>query len=138
MKDGKTITSVKSIQHEKDSLNKAELSFRVPGTIQELPVKEGDRVEEGQLLAALDPTDFEIAVKDAQASFDRADSDYKRAQELVKKDFISRSDFDAKEAQYKKLNKRSQYFEMGKESTKHQKTNKHNQHTETRKEQSGS
>ncbi len=84
-----------------DALNKAELSFRVPGTIQELPVKEGDRVEEGQLLAALDPTDFEIAVKDAQASFDRADSDYKRAQELVKKDFISRSDFDAKEAQFK-------------------------------------
>jgi len=84
-----------------DALNKAELSFRVPGTIQELPVKEGDRVEEEQLLAALDPTDFEIAVRDAQASFDRAESDYKRAQELVKKDFISRSDFDAKEAQFK-------------------------------------
>jgi RND family efflux transporter MFP subunit len=84
-----------------DALNKAELSFRVPGTIQELPVKEGDRVEEGQLLVALDPTDFEIAVRDAQASFDRAESDYKRAQELVKKDYISRSDFDAKEAEFK-------------------------------------
>lgn len=84
-----------------DALNKAELSFRVAGTIQELPVKEGDRVEDGQLLAALDPTDFEIAVRDAQASFDRAASDYERAQELIKKDFISRSDFDAKEAQFK-------------------------------------
>jgi len=84
-----------------DALNKAELSFRVPGTIQDLPVKEGDLVDEGQLLVALDPTDFEIAVKDAQATFDRAESDYKRAQELVEKDFISRSDFDAKEAQFK-------------------------------------
>jgi RND family efflux transporter MFP subunit len=84
-----------------DALNKAELSFRVPGTVQELPVKEGDRVEEGQLLVALDPTDFEIALKDAQAAFDRAKNDFERAQELVEKDFISRSDFDAKEAQFK-------------------------------------
>jgi RND family efflux transporter MFP subunit len=84
-----------------DALNKAELAFRVPGTIQELPVKEGDRVEKGQLLVALDPTDYEIAVKNAQATFDRAENDYKRAQELVKDGFISRSDFDAKEAQFK-------------------------------------
>jgi RND family efflux transporter MFP subunit len=93
--------SVRRFPARIDALNKAELAFRVPGTIQELPVKEGDRVEEGQLLVALDPTDFEIAVKDAQASFDRAQNDFKRAQELVKKNFISRSDFDAKEAQFK-------------------------------------
>lgn len=85
-----------------DALNKAEVAFRVPGTIAELPVKEGDLVEEGQLLVALDPTDFEIALKDAQASFDRAENDFKRAQELVEKDFISRTDFDAKEAQFKR------------------------------------
>ncbi len=84
-----------------DALNKAEVAFRVPGTIAELPVKEGDLVEQGQLLVALDPTDFEIAVKDAQASFDRAENDFKRAQELVEKDFISRTDFDEKEAQFK-------------------------------------
>jgi RND family efflux transporter MFP subunit len=85
-----------------DALNKAEVAFRVPGTIAELPVKEGDLVEQGQLLVALDPTDFEITVKDAQASFDRAENDFKRAQELVEKDFISRTDFDEKEAQFKR------------------------------------
>lgn len=84
-----------------DALNKAELSFRVPGTIQDLPVKEGDRVEKGQLLVALDPTDFEIAVKDAKATSERAENDFKRAQELVKDGFISRSDFDAKQAELK-------------------------------------
>ncbi len=84
-----------------DALNKAELAFRVPGTIQELPIKEGDRVEAGQLLAALDPTDYEIAVKDVQATFDRADKDFKRAEELVADGFISRTDFDAKEAERK-------------------------------------
>jgi len=93
--------SVRNFPARIDALNKAEIAFRVPGTIQELPVKEGDRVEKGQLLVALDPTDFEIAAKDTQASFDRAENDYKRAQELVEKNFISRSDFDAKEAQFK-------------------------------------
>ena len=84
-----------------DAMHKAELAFRVPGTIKELPVKEGDRVESGQLLAALDPTDYEIAAKDAQASFDRASKDFRRAKELVGKGFISRTDFDTKEAEYK-------------------------------------
>ncbi len=84
-----------------DAMNKAELAFRVPGTIKELPIKEGDRVEPGQLLAALDPTDYEIAVKDAQATFNRASNDFDRAKELVDKGFISRTDFDAKEAEYK-------------------------------------
>lgn len=84
-----------------DALNKAEVAFRVPGTVQELPVKEGDRVKTGDLLAALDPSDYRIAVEDAEASFARAESDYKRAQELVGDGFISRSDFDRIEAQWK-------------------------------------
>jgi RND family efflux transporter MFP subunit len=84
-----------------DALSKAELAFRVPGTIQELKVKEGDRIQAGQVLVTLDPTDFEIAVNDAQATFDRAESDFQRAEELVKDGFISRSDYDAKEAEWK-------------------------------------
>ncbi|EIC23858.1 RND family efflux transporter, MFP subunit [Thiorhodovibrio frisius] len=84
-----------------DAMNKAELAFRVPGTIAELPVKEGDQVEPGQLLAALDPTDYDITLKDAQASFERARKDFERATELEKDGFISRTDFDAKEAEFK-------------------------------------
>ena len=84
-----------------DAQKKAELGFRVPGTIQEILVKEGDLVEDGQVLIKLDPTDFEIAVKDAQATYDRAKSDFDRASELVKDGFVSRSDYDAKEGQFK-------------------------------------
>ncbi len=84
-----------------DAERKAELSFRVPGTVQTLEVKEGDQVQAGQVLITLDPTDYQIALKDAQATFDQAASDYERAQELVEQDFISRTDFDAKEAAWK-------------------------------------
>ncbi len=52
-----------------DANKKAELSFRVSGKIQELPVKEGDEVLKGDLIAKLDPTDFQIAVNDKKAIF---------------------------------------------------------------------
>ncbi|MBK5939505.1 hypothetical protein CCR96_09635 [Halochromatium roseum] len=84
-----------------DAEAKAELAFRVPGTVKELLVKEGDQVNEGDVLITLDATDYEIAARDAQATFDRAENDFKRAQELVKDGFISRTDFDAKEAEFK-------------------------------------
>lgn len=95
------VGGVRNFPGRVDALQKAELAFRVPGTIKDLNVKEGDLVKEGEVLVTLDPTDFEIALKDAQASFDQAESDYERAKELVKDGFISRSDFDAKEAAWK-------------------------------------
>ncbi len=84
-----------------DAEKKAELAFRVPGTVTEILVKEGDQVVEGQALIQLDPTDYEIAVRDAQATFDRTESDFKRAQELVEDGFVSRTEFDTKEAEFK-------------------------------------
>ncbi|WP_296900800.1 efflux RND transporter periplasmic adaptor subunit [Thiohalocapsa sp.] len=84
-----------------DAEKKAELAFRVPGTVQEILVKEGDAVTAGQELIRVDPTDYEIAVRDAQATFDRTESDFKRAQELVEDGFISGSEFDTKEAEFK-------------------------------------
>ena len=84
-----------------DAQMKAELAFRVPGTVTEILVKEGDQVTAGQALIQLDPTDYEIAVRDAQATFDRTESDFKRAQELVEDGFVSRTEFDTKEAEFK-------------------------------------
>jgi RND family efflux transporter MFP subunit len=84
-----------------DALKKAELSFRIPGKVSELPIREGDPVERGQVLAKLDPTDFQIVLTDRQATYDQAKNDYERAKELVKDGFISRTDFDKKEADFK-------------------------------------
>jgi RND family efflux transporter MFP subunit len=84
-----------------DSTSKAELAFRIPGTVRAVLVREGDVVVAGQVLAELDPTDFEITLQDRQATFDRTKADFERAQELVKDGFISRSDFDQKEGDFK-------------------------------------
>lgn len=83
-----------------DANRKAELAFRVSGKVQELLVKEGDLVAEGDTIAKLDPTDFQITVNDKKALFTRAEKDYKRGKKLVKDGHISKMDFDKLEASF--------------------------------------
>lgn len=78
------------------------LSFKVPGTIQRLPVKVGDQVRPGQLIAELDPKDYELQVEDAQAGLERAqaearnaESNYARTRALYENRNASRNDLDA-------------------------------------------
>ncbi len=48
------------------------LGFEVSGSMVERPVDKGDEVRKGQLLARLDPRDFQNELKAAQAERDRA------------------------------------------------------------------
>ena len=83
-----------------DASRKADLAFKIAGEITQIAVKEGDDVEEGQLLAKLDDTDIQIQLKEAQSSFDKAKADYDRAQNLIKTNAISQSDLDQIKASY--------------------------------------
>jgi RND family efflux transporter MFP subunit len=78
---------------------RVDLSFNVPGKLIELPVKEGQRVRKGEVLARLDPEDYEQLVKAAQAEYEKALADYQRAKELIAKDYVSRADYDQTVAQ---------------------------------------
>lgn len=53
------------------------LTFRVPGTIAELLVNEGDEVKKGQVLARLDPHDFQVDINRIQAQLNEAKAAYK-------------------------------------------------------------
>jgi RND family efflux transporter MFP subunit len=83
-----------------DAIQKAEISFRVDGKVQKILVKEGDEVKKGQVLAELDPVDFNIRLKDRKASYDTAKANYDRAKVLVEKGAISRVDHDDIRARY--------------------------------------
>ena len=65
------------------------------------PVREGEEVEQGQVLARLDPTDFRITLEDRQATFDNAERNFTRAQELIKDGNISKLDYDRMEADFR-------------------------------------
>jgi len=84
-----------------ESANRADLAFRLNGTITELAVQEGVQVGLGQILARLDQTDYQITLKDRQATWDRASKDFDRGKELVAEGAISRRDFDQVEANFK-------------------------------------
>jgi RND family efflux transporter MFP subunit len=84
-----------------DSANRADLAFRVSGTVAELAVNEGESVAKDQVLARLDPTDYQITLRDRQATWDRSSKDFERAKELVDEGAISRRDFDTVEANFK-------------------------------------
>ncbi|KAB1437213.1 efflux RND transporter periplasmic adaptor subunit [Pseudodesulfovibrio senegalensis] len=93
----------------KDALETA-LSFRVGGTIVSLPVKVGQRVEKGDLVAALDPTDFrlevrraEASLKDLKAELNNSRLNYQRLKTLVDKAVISRSEYDSAFSSYESL-----------------------------------
>ena len=83
-----------------DAIQKAEISFRVRGKLNTLPVKEGENVKQGQVIATLDPRDYEIVVNDRKASYDTARANYDRAKALLEKDAISKVDHDNLRAKY--------------------------------------
>jgi RND family efflux transporter MFP subunit len=84
-----------------DASQRAELSFRVPGRLQEILVKEGDMVEEGEVLARLDPTDYQLVYEDRKATFDNSKRNFERGKELIAADNISRMDYDRMEANFR-------------------------------------
>lgn len=74
------------------------LGFRVAGKITDRRVNIGDRVKPGDLLAEIDPTDYELAVKTAEANLAAsekgvatADLANKRAQQLYDKSVTAKS-----------------------------------------------
>jgi RND family efflux transporter MFP subunit len=83
----------------------AELSFRVEGEIAGLYVKRGDQVEEGTLIAELDPTDYELELREARATLGQskaeaksAEANYARVRALYEREGVSRNELDTARA----------------------------------------
>lgn len=84
------------------------LGFRVAGKLLQRPVELGDRVRPGQLLAQLDPQDYQLAAQAAQAQVAAAQTqqalaaaDYQRYARLQAQNFISGAELERREASLK-------------------------------------
>ncbi len=86
-----------------------DLSFRVNGKIIFFPGDQiGRKFAKGDVIARLDPADYELALRQARANLEqiranyvRAKADMQRNQELFRRSVISRGEFDQVEAAYK-------------------------------------
>ncbi|HEY8159092.1 MAG TPA: efflux RND transporter periplasmic adaptor subunit [Methylobacter sp.] len=54
--------------------DRVDLAFQVPGTLVELPVKEGQTVKKGTLVARIDPRDYETNLRNAEGVLAKAEA----------------------------------------------------------------
>ncbi|MCG6962820.1 MAG: efflux RND transporter periplasmic adaptor subunit [Acidobacteria bacterium] len=76
----RTISSRVKATGEITPKNKVEISAKVVGEITDLPVKEGDRVRQGQVLVQIEPDLYEAARDQAKAALEQAKVSVKRVQ----------------------------------------------------------
>lgn len=72
--------------------NTVNLAFGVPGTVSDVRVQEGDRVTQGQLLAALDAREYANALAIATAGLEQAEDMFQRLDGLHKKGSLPEKD----------------------------------------------
>ncbi|MDF1866635.1 MAG: efflux RND transporter periplasmic adaptor subunit [Saprospiraceae bacterium] len=105
--------------------NETNLSFKVAGTLSAVKVELGDRVKKGQLIATIDPVDYNLQTNQAitqkegsvanaeaaEAQFISSQSTYDRVAKLYENNSVSLSEYqqakaalDAAEAQYEAAN----------------------------------
>lgn len=90
------------------SSKEAQLSFKVNGNINYLPIKIGDRVRKGQLIARIDAADYRVQVKQSKSNLLGAETqiksaesqllstraNYQRVEKLYENNSVSLSDFE--------------------------------------------
>lgn len=76
------------------------ISFQVPGRLERFPVAEGETVEEGALVAALDPTDYDLALRQARVEEDRLRKELARKRALHEDGHVAQATLDAAQAAY--------------------------------------
>ncbi|NJB85934.1 RND family efflux transporter MFP subunit [Lewinella marina] len=90
------------------------LSFRVSGTIRTLPVKLGEQVKKGQLIATIDPADLQVQSSQSRAQYEASQAQvqsaetqlvaaraaYERTTRLYESNSVSLSDFEQARSQF--------------------------------------
>lgn len=77
---------------------RATLEAKLSGRIIAMPVELGQQVKNGTLVAHLDAAEVKARFEQAQASLDQTERDWKRAEELLKHQAMTRSEYDAADA----------------------------------------
>lgn len=80
-----------------DAVSTVDLSFQVGGRIVDLPVQQGTVVKAGALIAALDPADYRLAVREAELQLEQAARDLERTRSLFERGSLPRASLDQAE-----------------------------------------
>ena len=89
---------MRSFPGEVQASDEANMAFRVSGKLVEFPANRGIQVQQGDLLARLDPSDYQATVNQTRAQYDLAVAQFKRAAELIDRQLVSQSEYEQREA----------------------------------------
>jgi len=84
-----------------ESAKQSDLSFRLGGRIELLPALPGKAFKKGELLAALDESEYQNAVRDREARYKLAKSQYEKVVKLFEQNHVSKISVDEVEASLK-------------------------------------
>ncbi len=110
----RNITQIVAANGVINPVEKVELRPEVTGEIVELPVKEGDKVNKGQLLIRLKPDQYiarrnvalanldlaKASLREREATLVEVESNYKRVQGLFEKELASESDIESAKSNF--------------------------------------
>jgi RND family efflux transporter MFP subunit len=83
-----------------EAVRTVDMTFEVSGPLRQLPVREGQIIAQGTLVAALDTTDFELAVREAEVQLQLARQDLDRKRQVLAQRGIARSVVDDAQSNY--------------------------------------
>lgn len=95
------LVSIRNFPAEVEANGNSKLAFRVSGQISEFPVKPGNQVQKGQILARLDPNDFQLSLDDRKARYDLASAQFERAKTMLDRKLISQANYDQARSELK-------------------------------------
>lgn len=84
-----------SVEHRE-----VDLSFRVSGPLIKLNVEIGTAVKKGQLIAEIDPRDYEVAIIGDEGRMNQAKAEEQRYKNLYNRGSVSKNEYDIKLANY--------------------------------------
>jgi membrane fusion protein (multidrug efflux system) len=91
-----TVEAVGTVLADASAILRAEL----PGQIMERHFEEGQPVTKGAPLFSIEATTFEAEVNEAKANLDQSEAAFRRADELVKNQLVSATEYDTARANY--------------------------------------
>jgi len=99
IEDAKTVTNLK-FPGKVQALDRVELSFEVSGKLIEIAIKEGQRVKKGDVIAKIDPANYQSQLEARQAQVNQAKAEVDRYTNLLKARVVAKSTYDVKQRNY--------------------------------------
>lgn len=80
---------------------RVKLAFQVSGPLVEFPVRQGEEVKEGQLLAQIDPRDYQHSLELVEAQFNQESAEFKRYTQLINENAVSMAAYEERKRNYR-------------------------------------